>query len=279
MDNDIKQILMKNNALIRTKYNLTTLENRIFVYILFNLQKADTYTMICEISIKELKDTVIKSRVQKYDKELLEEILKKLKKGEIDYIDHEGFGSSNFIYSFKFIENDTKIRIKADKDVYDLLKSYVRGYTPIDLNIFFNLRNAYSQRFYDLFRLWSGTKKKIKYNIDDIKEMLKLKGEYKEYGQFKRRVIKPSISELEEKANMIIDFKEVKECRKVVALEFTVDDKEPRKYFEKNNKTVQDHQEKKSYNKKSKELKFKNFDERTYDYDELEKKLLGWSDD
>ncbi|OOB74923.1 hypothetical protein AXF41_14575 [Clostridium haemolyticum] len=82
------------------------------------------------------------------------------------------------------------------------------------------LRNPNAYRLYDLLRLWSGVKTKINYTIDELKEYLMLDGNYPEYGNFKRRVIVPAIKELNKTGFFEIDFKEVKQGRKVVSIDF-----------------------------------------------------------
>ncbi|KMJ93091.1 hypothetical protein CBCST_22555 (plasmid) [Clostridium botulinum C str. Stockholm] len=58
-----------------------------------------------------------------------------------------------------------------------------------------------------------------------------LDGNYPEYGNFKRRVIVPAIKELNKTGFFEIDFKEVKQGRKVVSIDFLVKDLDKRIYF------------------------------------------------
>ena len=52
------------------------------------------------------------------------------------------------------------------------------GYTPVNVQIWLSLNNSYSQRFYDLLRLWSGTKDIVNYKVEEIKELLMLDDKY-----------------------------------------------------------------------------------------------------
>lgn len=107
------------------------------------------------------------------------------------------------------------------------------GYTPVNVQIWLSLNNSYAQRFYDLLRLWSGTKDTINYKLDEIKELLMLEDKYSKYNDFKRRVILPAIKELNETGYFEIDIKENKVGRKVDSIDFYIKDLDKRKYFTK----------------------------------------------
>lgn len=68
--------------------------------------------------------------------------------------------------------------------------------------------------------------------------------------------------------------KEIKTGRKVTSIDFIVKDNDKRKYFNEENKKIKSNEK-----NKVKDLKFNNFEQRNYDYDDLEKKLLGWDKD
>jgi plasmid replication initiation protein len=88
-----------------------------------------------------------------------------------------------------------------------------------------------------LLRLWSGTKTKINYKIDEIKELLMLDDKYDRYNDFKRRVIEPAIKELNNTGYFDIDINENKVGRKVESIDFIVKDLDKRVYFDKLSET------------------------------------------
>ncbi|MGL5712390.1 MAG: hypothetical protein ACRCXT_02465 [Paraclostridium sp.] len=125
-------------------------------------------------------------------------------------------------------------RIECSERVYILLKSYLdTGYTPVNLSIWLRLGNNNAQRFYDLLRLWSGTKSIVNYKIDELKDLLMIEDKYDKYNDFKRRIIVPAIKELNDTGYFEIDFKENKVSRKVDSIDFIVKDLDKRKYFTK----------------------------------------------
>lgn len=234
------KILMKNNLLIQAKYSLTLVENRIFLLMMYKLQKESEGVLSCEIShdefkqiIKHAKDKTIKS---------ISKSLSNLRKKSIFFMEEKEnkkgviWGEYGFLNGFTYDDESRIFRIEASQKIYDLLNNYLQtGYTPANLVALFSMKNYYAQRLYDLLRLWSGTKSVINYSLDDLKMYLQLDDSYPEYGNFKRRVILPAIKELNETGYFEIDIKENKVGRKVDSIDFIVKDLDKRKYFTKDN--------------------------------------------
>ena len=272
---------MKNNVLIKARYNINTVENKIFQLILYKMQKNSNSKDLkkCTIQHQEFKDII--KRTNNSTIKAINECLEELRKSCIEIETESKWLKYGFINGFTYDKKNQEFTIKADAEIYELLFNYLKGYTPVNLAIFFSFKGYYTQRLYELLRLWSNTKTVITYTVDEIKELLKLEDQYSDYCNFKRRVITPSIKELNEKAMLQIDFKENKIGKRVTSIDFIVTDNDKRKYFEGNKESNVIHQEqqKKTYGKnKGKELKFMNFEQREYDYNSLEKKLLGWED-
>ncbi|MGL4914085.1 MAG: hypothetical protein ACRC3Y_16810, partial [Romboutsia sp.] len=75
----------------------------------------------------------------------------------------------------------------------------------------------------------------VKYSLNDLRAYLKIKDDiYPEYKNFKQKVIKKSIEEINKIGNMEVGIKqEIRKGRKVDEIVFSVIDYEPRKYFDK----------------------------------------------
>ncbi|MEG1132578.1 MAG: replication initiation protein [Romboutsia sp.] len=236
---DIKnpKVLMKNNVLVQSKYSLSLNENRIFLLILYKLQKHYDGSMCCEIHHDEFKDIIKRTNDRTVKK--ISEYLAGLMQKSIFFMEKKKnnklvWGQYNFISGYQFDEETQTFRIDSPKKIYDLLDQYLKtGYTPANLALLFSLKNYNAQRLYDLIRVWSGTKQTINYTVEDIKMYLMLEDSYPQYANFKRRVILPAIKELNETGYFEIDIKENKVGRKVDSIDFIVRDLDKRKYFTK----------------------------------------------
>ncbi len=239
-----KEILMQPNNLIKSKYDFTLIENKLFYKILFNAQKQSNNKPIYHaiLSQDEIRSFI------KYRNDSTEESIKKMLNLfqqsilEFDYIDEHGnlrtFGSG-LINTYDINKNTMEYEITMHETLYNHITDFIRmedrGYTPLNLSVLFKFRGAYAQRFYTFFRLWSREKREIevKYSIKEIREYLKIADDiYPAYKNFKQKVLKKSIDEINEVGNMRVEVKEeIKKGRKVDEIVFKVIDFEPRKYF------------------------------------------------
>ena len=234
--NSENRILMKNNTLIsKSKYNITTIENRIFQSVLFKLQKKNDDIYECSISHDEFKE-FIKNNNQSTIESITQTLINLRKQSIfIQKINKEGnvlWGEFGFINGFIFDSDKKEFKIKASEEVCSMLHNYLdTGYTPVNLLIYLKIKNSYAQRFYELLRLWSGNKNIINYKISELKELLMIENKYSAYADFKRRVIKVAVNELNSIGAFKIEFKENKLGRKVESIDFIVKDLDKRKYF------------------------------------------------
>lgn len=252
MKNDVK-VLHKNNTLVRGKYDLKTVEFKIYSFVLHEMQKHDSERIINKnedsIKIKMYSDDfleIFKNDKQYIKRNRLENIFESLRVKKVKYyvmndntnvFDWSVFG---FISRYDYLSEDKSFILKIERTIYDMVKNYPEGYTPLNLKLLLTLDGKYTFRFYELLRLWTGTKSKINYSIDELKEFLALENKkaYETYANFKNKVIFPAIKELNETGKFKIDYKEVKNGRKVSSIDFIVEDLEPRRYFsEKSNET------------------------------------------
>ncbi|MGL5329161.1 MAG: replication initiation protein [Peptostreptococcaceae bacterium] len=247
MNKDNKpMILHKSNIMVKAKYNLTTLETRLYLNILYFLQSKMRNSDSSLIDInnntvslkmkKELFEELIPGRQYLEDSKFIR-LFEGLRTKPIYYKIDKKWTLSGFIDRASIYKDDSSM-IKIELDVFTLqmLTTYKDdGYTPLNLALTFGLEGMYSYRLYELIRLWSNTKKVINYSIEELKEYLMLedKKSYNTYANFKNKVIKPSVDELNELGLFHIEYSENKVGRKVDSIDFIVKDLDKRKYFTK----------------------------------------------
>ncbi|MFT8352343.1 hypothetical protein [Clostridium saccharoperbutylacetonicum] len=234
-------------------------------------------------------------------------------------------------------------QITVDKEIVNLILNYDKlkiGYTPLNLKL--KSKNFYATRIYEYLRKWSGNKNSLSIGLYQLKELLSLEGRYNTFKDFRKRVLDPSINEINEKFNMIVNFELIKAGNKTTGIKFNFIDNETRTYdFDSSEIKEVSYKEvdiveqklkesgfkiatltinnlKKKYGENSlynaivimcnnskkakitapvkyltgilenlnakpveniKQLKFNNFESRNYNYDALEKKLLGWEEE
>ena len=267
--NDL-QVLFKSNALIKAKYDFTVSQNRVLQKAFYEIQK--NKINVAKITLQELKSLI---KFKDYSTvEGIKRFLENLKENEIMHIKDNGeWLKVQVISGYKYNPTTKIFKIEIPMLLLQLIHEYTQtGFTPTNVTKYIGLGATNTQRLYELLRMWTGNKTIIEYSVDEIKEYLMLQNKYKVFNNFRVRVIESAVKELREKELLdIYNVEYVKTGRKVTSIKFYVKDLEPRTYkFE----------TKKDFDKPKKEVSgFANFTQRKYNYDKLEKQLLGWTDD
>lgn len=222
---------MKNNALVKARYDINTYENKLFILLLHRLQKVNDTTCMCSIKVSEIKGRLNARSVR--SKKEITSLLSNLRKRPIYFKDKKDrWAEYGFINGFKYDDDNDSFIIESSEEVQSLLISYLKdGYTPINMEVWLSLKSSYAQRLYDLLRLWSGSKRVINYNLQELKELLMLENKYPQYAEFKRRVLEPAKKELNSTGMFKITYEEIKVGKKVESINFIVEDLDKRIYF------------------------------------------------
>lgn len=235
MNENKLQILNKNNLLIKSNYDLNLVQNRFYLTILYNMQKQDT-DYICTIQGKELKK-LVQNKTQNRNKGIYN-ILESLRKKSIELQEikdeYMKLYNCGIISSFEWNEKTDTYLIKLDGKIYDLLINYYelsKGYTPLNLGVLIGFNNYYAQRFYELIRMESWKGKRINFDINYLRKTFEIGNKYKQYTDFRKRIINPSVEVLNNTGKFNISYEEIKQGRKVISIDFVVEDLEPREYF------------------------------------------------
>lgn len=238
-EKDKNEVLLKHNTLVTARYSLSVEESRIFIYMLYKVQRnLSTKGLFCTITQEEFKRLVpnknknsvkgIKNLLDSLNDNKIHFKKEKITKGNL-------WGNYSFISGYTYDDELKEFEIECSSRVYDIMMNhdYEKDgyYTPINLLIWLQLKNSNTQRFYDFIRLWANSKSVINYNVEDLKELMMLEEKYVLYGDFKKRVITPSIKELNGTGYFKISMKEIKKNRRVESIDFTVEDLDKRIYF------------------------------------------------
>lgn len=233
------EILLKHNTLVTARYNLTVEESRIFIYMLYKIQRNISVNgMFCTISQDEFKKLV--PNKNKNSIKGITKILASLADNKIYFKKEKSsqgsiWGHYNFLSGFEYDDELKEFTVECSTRVYSILMEhdYEKDgyYTPVNLIIWLQLKNQNTQRLYDFMRLWTNSQTVITYEIEELKELMMLEDKYSKYSDFKKRVLNPSVEELNKTGYFKIETKENKKNKKVVSIDFLVEDLDKRVYF------------------------------------------------
>lgn len=234
------RILLKHNTLVTARYNLTVEESRIFIYMLYKIQRNISVNgMFCTITQDEFKKLV--PNKNKNSIRGITKILTSLTDNKIYFKKEKNtqgssiWGHYNFLSGFEYDDELNEFTVECSNRVYSILMdhNYEKDgyYTPVNLIIWLQLKNQNTQRMYDFMRLWANSQTVITYGINELKELMMLEDKYTKYSDFKKRILTPSVKELNDTGYFKIVMKENKKNKKVDSVDFIVEDLDKRVYF------------------------------------------------
>ncbi|MFY1028289.1 replication initiation protein [Actinobacillus seminis] len=121
---------------------------------------------------------------------------------------HKGEGRVSFTFSDRILPFLFELDFKLGVTKYELLS--VSGFSSV-----------YSFRLYELAIKLFGMKNQT-VELGELRRILQLENKYSEYKEFNKFVLKPSLFDINEKSDLLLNIEPVKRGRKIVALEFQI---------------------------------------------------------
>ena len=269
-DLDTDYFVIQNNSLVMGNYDMSTMEQKLFLIMLSTIKKDDTVITPTTFRVVDLADIMqISSQVLYRDlKKICKSIMGKVI--EIKKPDN-GWDMFNIISDAEYRNKQGTLTLTINAKAKPYLLQLKELFTS------FRLKNALIMDGKYAIRVYQQAKSNIykgEYiiNMDDFKKQLKLtQKSYEEYGNIKAKVLLPAVKEINEKTDINLSVEEIKVGRKVGALKFKTSNKQDQQKVIVNKK--------RNSPTKSKVTGFHNFEGRNYtdeEYEKMQNKLLGW---
>lgn len=224
-------IVFKSNLLVQNAdFRLNTRQQKIMLYIISKIKKEDTEFELLEFKISEFAELCgideIKSgseytRVKKAIKEICDKSAWiKMKDGKTETL-------IRWIDKPYMEEGSGTIKIKLDNDLKPYLLQLQKNFTAYELKYILTLKSKYSIRFYEFLNsIHYRPLEKYEYTLsfEQLKQVVG--ADYNTYQNLNERVIKPIVSEINEKTNKRIVFENIKKGKAVVAFKIKIYPKE-----------------------------------------------------
>jgi plasmid replication initiation protein len=216
-----KNLIYKDNRIIEASYKLTINEQRIILFCISQINSleklnanqifvvsASEYSSVFGLdkdwSFREMKNAVT---------QLFE---RRVKVG----VTPEESDEFRWI-SFKSISKSKQsIGVRFTTDIAPFLSELEGNFTKYKLLSISSMGSVYSIRIYEMLMQWRTTKS-VKITIDKLRYRMQIEdGKYKEFSNFKQKVIDTAIKEINESSDIMADYEMIKEGRKVIAINF-----------------------------------------------------------
>ena len=219
-------LIVKDNALIRSRYHLTELEQRTLLLAIITARKENIeITPYTEIEVYASDYSEIYSCSLNTAYEALKLASSKLFDRYFTYTQEQGkqLGKvkSRWVQKITHFCN-AKITIQLSADLIPFITDLEKNFTMYEIKQISNLNGAYAIRIYELCASWKNLRKK-KSTLVELRDWLEIpKESYSRPYNFKQRVIKPSIDEINQKTDLNVSFEPIKKGRETIGFNFNI---------------------------------------------------------
>jgi plasmid replication initiation protein len=218
-----QQLVIQSNKLIESRYYLTTLEQRLVLAMASKIQTDDADFFLYELTLNELAKLMDVSMPNIHH--VIDDVTDKLMSRIIFIEDEDGWLKMGWVASCRYNKNKGTVIFRFAPELKPYLLHLQREFTKLSLSIITKFQSVYSVRMYQLLKQYIN----IGYRILTVKELREILGIekdiYKEFKEFKRRVLMQAKKEFDDKKNksdLTFDLETIKEGRKIVRLKFII---------------------------------------------------------
>ena len=233
------ELVVKDNALINASYNLDLVEQRLILLAIIEAREsgkginandpliihAESYINQFNVhrngAYKALKDACDDLFARQFSYQSLSE------KGNIQ--NHRSRWVSEVIY----VEREAVVKLIFSPAIIPLITRLEEQFTKYDIEQVRELSTGYAVRLYEILIAWRSTGKTPIIEIQEFRKKLGvLDTEYKQMNDFKKRVLDPSINQINDKTDIKVKVEQHKTGRTISGFSFQVQ-AEANGYFEK----------------------------------------------
>lgn len=228
-------LVVTDNGLINAHYRLSLIETRLIKYAAVQVRennealfphlpitiRIDEFAAMFPDMDKKSAYTQVKEAVNKlYNREFSWTTLVPFEEGKgVGWT--EAVHRSRWVYSTTYVDGNGTVQLYLAPAVVDQISRLVTEFTSYQLKQIVNLQSAYSIRIYELLAQYK-TLGERSFLVSELREILQIEKSYKLFGDFKKRVLVPSMAEINANTDLMVSLEERKVGRSVVQLDFSI---------------------------------------------------------
>ena len=217
-----RKYIVKSNSLVEARYRLSLQESHVIYWLLTQIRHDDEDFKPHQMSIVEFSKMIGVEVDNQYSK--LRDVTQNLMRRILNIYEPEKneWLQVAWLSSARYQGKKGIVILKFDPDLKPYLLKLQSHFTKIDLVDTMKLKSVHSIRMFELLLqyLIIGNRK---ITIEDLRFLCGIQQkEYIGYNMLKRKVIDRAKTEINAKTDYEIDYTEIKESRKVVAIDWTI---------------------------------------------------------
>lgn len=217
-------IVTQHNDFIRkARFNLTLLEQKVFLYLVSRIRPDDDDFQWYEFTIDELCKVFGFTGTGNYNR--LKAALKSLSDKSFYMVD--GFGAETLVRwlsKIKLFPRSGVIHVKLDEDLKPYLLGLKKNFTPYQLENVLVMRSTHCILIYELLLSYSRSdeQRELKISVDELKSFLQVSENYGEWKDFRRWVLLPALQQINTYTDLQVTMEPVRRGRFIRELKFTL---------------------------------------------------------
>lgn len=222
----LNQRVTKSNELIqKSRFDLSLQQQKIVLYLISKITPYDDDFKLYTFSIREFCRICGLDADNGGNYALLKEQLKEIRDKSIWVRLPDGRETTVAWIEKPYLDDGGgMIQIRLDNDMKPYLLQLKENFTSYELVYTLHFKSKYTIRLYELIKsihfddLRSYTRK---YSIDTLQRVMGAE-KYAAYKDLKRRALEPAVKEINAYSDKIVTYKEIKQGRKVIGVEFSI---------------------------------------------------------
>jgi plasmid replication initiation protein len=227
----MKELIVKDNALINASYNLDLVEQRLILLAIMEARESgkginanDPLTVHAESYINQFnvhRNTAYQA---------LKDACKDLFARQFSYQEQRPKGVANitsrWVSQIAYIDNTASVELIFSPAIIPLITRLEKHFTSYEMKQISYLSTGYAVRLYEILIAWRSTGKTPVIELIDFRKQIGvLDTEYNRMHDFKKRVLDPSIKQIKEHTDITVEVEQHKTGRSITGFSFRLKQK------------------------------------------------------
>lgn len=214
------KLIVKSNYIVEASYKLSVGEQRVIYVLTSMINKDDADFKLYKFTAKEFANIIgtksknIYSQVSQY--------VEALRDRDLTIIKEKSILKTKWLSSAEYFVDEGYVELEFSPKLKPYLLLLKERFTKLSLEQMVTFNSQYSGRIYEILKQYQNIGFRI-FKVEDLKSLLGIEiGEYKLYGDFKRKILLKAQKEINYGSELLIDFEEIKKGRKVEGIKFII---------------------------------------------------------
>jgi plasmid replication initiation protein len=222
----MKKLIVKDNALINASYNLDLVEQRLILLAIVEARESGK-----GINANDPLTVHADSYINHFDVhrntayQALKDACKDLFARQFSYQEQRPKGVANitsrWVSQIAYVDNSATVELIFAPAIIPLITRLEQQFTSYELKQVSGLSSAYAIRLYEVLIAWRSTGKTSVIELSDFRQKLGvLETEYNRMHDFKKRVLEPSVKQINEHTDITVKVEQHKKGRVISGFSF-----------------------------------------------------------